>query len=175
MKIVHNVAAVANLLLVASVCLLVWLTATLSPSSYTVFLLLAQNSDLMTPVQVQTWQLGMSPHGFQLPPPSLSLSLSGDRLTPQGAWHDRFRCHLTTTWPLRHRHPPRALPPSFSLHSHPLSQTLSGDLLWCRHDRCRCHCASLRLCLVTSWLPVVCDMTGVDVTYEWTLVLLSPL
>lgn len=42
------------------------------------------------------------------------------------------------------------LPPSsptlsrslFCMHSYPLSQTLSSDLLRCRYDRCRCQCLS---------------------------------
>lgn len=48
--------------------------------------------------------------------------------------------------------PARALTPLplFSMHSHPLSQTLSGDLLRCRHDRCRCHRVSPCPRLMTS-------------------------
>lgn len=105
----------------------------------------------------------------------LSLSLSGDRLTLRGAWHDRFRCHLTATWPSTTPTPQPVSLPLSCMHSHPLSQTLSGDLLRRRHDRCRCHCTSPCLCLMTSWLTAVRDMTGVDVTYKWASPLPSPL
>ena len=123
-----------------------------------------------------SWRCHLAAFSFSHLP--LSPSLSGDRWTQWGAWHDRFRCHLTATWPSSiPTPPPRALTPFplSSMHSHPLSQTLSGDLLRCRHDRCRCHRVSPCLRLMTSWLPAVCDMTGVDVTYKWTSLPLSPL
>ena len=80
---------------------------------------------------------------FSFPLLALSPSLSGDRSTQRGAWYDRFRCHLAATWPSATPTPHAFLLLLSSERSQPLSQTLSGDLFRCRHDRCRCYSVSV--------------------------------